>query len=143
DLARANSVAQFAYDRGKEIEQMQFETTLIGKTRAEQEKLNALRQIDVLYQQASVDLGEKELVNLQRNVELTKQQIEEELRKREAMKGDPMAGLKQGLSDFSESAMDVMENVRNVTTNALNNMSDALADFALTGKGSFKDFANA
>ncbi|WP_235365808.1 hypothetical protein, partial [Proteus terrae] len=26
DLARANSVAQFAYDRGKEIEQMQFET---------------------------------------------------------------------------------------------------------------------
>ncbi|MGK6691135.1 phage tail tape measure C-terminal domain-containing protein [Proteus mirabilis] len=59
------------------------------------------------------------------------------------MKGDPMVGLKQGLSDFSESAMDVMENVRNVTTNALNNMSDALADFALTGKGSFKDFANA
>lgn len=143
DLARANSVAQFAYDRGKEIEQMQFETTLIGKSRAEQEKLNALRQIDVLYQQASVDLGEKELANLQRNVELTKQQIEEELRKRETMKGDPMAGLKQGLSDFSESAMDVMENVRNVTTNALNNMSDALADFALTGKGSFKDFANA
>lgn len=143
DLARANSVAQFAYDRGKEIEQMQFETTLIGKSRAEQEKLNALRQIDVLYQQASVDLGEKELANLQRNVELTKQQIEEELRKREAMKGDPMAGLKQGLSYFSESAMDVMENVRNVTTNALNNMSDALADFALTGKGSFKDFANA
>ncbi|HEJ9630013.1 TPA: phage tail tape measure protein [Proteus mirabilis] len=143
DLARANSVAQFAYDRGKEIEQMQFETSLIGKSRAEQEKLNALRQIDVLYQQASVDLGEKELVNLQRNVELTKQKIEAELRKREAMKGDPMAGLKQGLSDFSESAMDVMENVRNVTTNALNNMSDALADFALTGKGSFKDFANA
>lgn len=143
DLARANSVAQFAYDRGKEIEQMQFETSLIGKSRAEQEKLNALRQIDVLYQQASVDLGEKELANLQRNVELTKQQIEEELRKREAMKGDPMAGLKQGLSDFSESAMNVMENVRNVTTNALNNMSDALADFALTGKGSFKDFANA
>lgn len=143
NLARANSVAQFAYDRGKEIEQMQFETTLIGKSRVEQEKLNALRQIDVLYQQASVDLGEKELVNLQRNVELTKQQIEEELRKREAMKGDPMAGLKQGLSDFSESAMNVMENVRNVTTNALNNMSDALADFALTGKGSFKDFANA
>ncbi|NBN74967.1 phage tail tape measure protein [Proteus sp. G2615] len=143
DLARANSVAQFAYDRSKEIEQMQFETTLIGKSRAEQEKLNALRQIDVLYQQASVDLGEKELANLQRNVELTKQQIEEELRKRETMKGDPMAGLKQGLSDFSESAMDVMENVGNVTTNALNNMSDALADFALTGKGSFKDFANA
>ncbi|MFU8908593.1 phage tail tape measure protein [Proteus sp. DFP240708] len=143
DLARANSVAQFAYDRGKEIEQMQFETSLIGKSRAEQEKLNALRQIDVLYQQASVDLGEKELVNLQRNVELTKQQIEAELRKREAMKGDPMAGLKQGLSDFSESAMNVMENVRNITTNALNNMSDALADFALTGKGSFKDFANA
>ncbi len=143
DLARANSVAQFAYERGKEIEQMQFETALIGKSRAEQEKLNAVRQIDVLYQQASVDLGEKELANLQRNVELTKQQIEAELRKREAMKGDPMAGLKQGLSDFSESAMDVMENVRNVTTNALNNMSDALADFALTGKGSFKDFANA
>ena len=44
----ANSVAQFAYDRGKEVEQMQFETSLIGKTRVEQERLNALRQIDLL-----------------------------------------------------------------------------------------------
>ncbi|WP_109402508.1 phage tail tape measure protein [Proteus terrae] len=143
DMARANSVAQFAYDRGKEVEQMQFETSLIGKSRAEQERLNALREVDLLYKQASVDLGDKELANLQRNVELTKQKIDAELQKRELMKLDPVEGLNQGLSDFSDSATNVMENVRNVTTNALNNMSDALADFALTGKGSFKDFANA
>ncbi|MDS0789100.1 phage tail tape measure protein [Proteus vulgaris] len=143
DMARANSVAQFAYDRGKEVEQMQFETSLIGKTRVEQERLNALRQIDLLYQQAKVDLGDKELVNLQRNVELTKQKIDAELQKRELMKLDPVEGLNQGLSDFSDSATNVMENVKNVTANALNNMSDSLADFVLTGKGSFKDFANA
>ncbi|QHP77908.1 phage tail tape measure protein [Proteus vulgaris] len=143
DMARANSVAQFAYDRGKEVEQMQFETSLIGKTRVEQERLNALRQIDLLYQQAKVDLGDKELANLQRNVELTKQKIDAELQKRELMKLDPVEGLNQGLSDFSDSATNVMENVKNVTANALNNMSDSLADFVLTGKGSFKDFANA
>lgn len=142
DMARANSVAQFAYDRGKEVEQMQFETSLIGKSRAEQERLNALREVDLLYKQASVDLGDKELANLQRNVELTKQKIQEELKKREDMKSDPVEGVKQGLSDFSESATNVMENVKNVTTSALNNMSDSLADFVLTGKGSFKDFAN-
>ncbi|GLX62544.1 phage tail tape measure protein [Proteus vulgaris] len=143
DMARANSVAQFAYDRGKEVEQMQFETSLIGKSRAEQERLNALRQVDLLYQQAKVDLGDKELANLQRNVELTKQKIDAELQKRELMKLDPVEGLNQGLSDFSDSATNVMENVKNVTANALNNMSDSLADFVLTGKGSFKDFANA
>ncbi|WIF71367.1 phage tail tape measure protein [Proteus vulgaris] len=143
DMARANSVAQFAYDRGKEVEQMQFETSLIGKTRVEQERLNALRQVDLLYQQAKVDLGDKELANLQRNVELTKQKIDAELQKRELMKLDPVEGLNQGLSDFSDSATNVMENVKNVTANALNNMSDSLADFVLTGKGSFKDFANA
>lgn len=143
DMARANSVAQFAYDRGKEVEQMQFETSLIGKTRAEQERLNALRQVDLLYQQAKVDLGDKELANLQSNVELTKQKIEAELQKRELMKLDPVEGLNQGLSDFGDSATNVMENVKNVTANALNNMSDSLADFVLTGKGSFKDFANA
>lgn len=143
DMARANSVAQFAYDRDKEVEQMQFETSLIGKSRAEQERLNALRQVDLLYQQAKVDLGDKELANLQRNVELTKQKIDAELQKRELMKLDPVEGLNQGLSDFSDSATNVMENVKNVTTNALNNMSDSLADFVLTGKGSFKDFANA
>ena len=59
------------------------------------------------------------------------------------MKLDPVEGLNQGLSDFSDSATNVMENVKNVTANALNNMSDSLADFVLTGKGSFKDFANA
>lgn len=143
DMARANSVAQFAYDRNKEVEQMQFETSLIGKSRAEQERLNALRQVDLLYQQAKVDLGDKELANLQRNVELTKQKIDAELQKREDMKSDPVEGLSQGLSDFSDSATNVMENVKNVTSNALNNMSDSLADFVLTGKGSFKDFANA
>ncbi|QIF93617.1 phage tail tape measure protein [Proteus vulgaris] len=143
DMARANSVAQFAYDRGKEVEQMQFETSLIGKSRAEQERLNALREVDLLYKQASVDLGDKELANLQRNVELTKQKIDAELQKRELMKLDPVEGLSQGLSDFSDSATNVMENVKNVTANALNNMSDSLADFVLTGKGSFKDFANA
>lgn len=143
DMARANSVAQFAYDRGKEVEQMQFETSLIGKSRAEQERLNALRQVDLLYQQAKVDLGDKELANLQRNVELTKQKIDAELQKRELMKLDPVEGLNQGLSDFSDSATNVMENVKNVTASALNNMSDSLADFVLTGKGSFKDFANA
>ncbi|MFF1013119.1 phage tail tape measure protein [Proteus mirabilis] len=143
DMARANSVAQFAYDRNKEVEQMQFETSLIGKSRAEQERLNALRGIDLLYKQASVDLGDKELANLQNNVELTKQKIEAELQKRELMKLDPVEGLNQGLSDFGDSATNVMENVKNVTANALNNMSDSLADFVLTGKGSFKDFANA
>ncbi|HGH5985817.1 TPA: phage tail tape measure protein [Proteus mirabilis] len=143
DMARANSVAQFAYDRNKEVEQMQFETSLIGKSRAEQERLNALRGIDLLYKQASVDLGDKELANLQNNVELTKQKIEVELQKRELMKLDPVEGLNQGLSDFGDSATNVMENVKNVTANALNNMSDSLADFVLTGKGSFKDFANA
>ncbi|HGN1982448.1 TPA: phage tail tape measure protein [Proteus mirabilis] len=143
DMARANSVAQFAYDRNKEVEQMQFETSLIGKSRAEQERLNALRGVDLLYKQASVDLGDKELANLQNNVELTKQKIEVELQKRELMKLDPVEGLNQGLSDFGDSATNVMENVKNVTANALNNMSDSLADFVLTGKGSFKDFANA
>ncbi|WP_311750116.1 phage tail tape measure protein [Proteus penneri] len=143
DMARANSVAQFAYDRGKEVEQMQFETSLIGKTRVEQERLNALRQVDLLYQQAKVDLGDKELADLQRNVELTKQKIDAELQKRELMKLDPVEGLNQGLSDFSDSVTNVMENVKNVTASALNNMSDSLADFVLTGKGSFKDFANA
>ncbi|HCZ8848632.1 TPA: phage tail tape measure protein [Proteus mirabilis] len=143
DMARANSVAQFDYDRNKEVEQMQFETSLIGKTRVEQERLNALRQVDLLYQQAKVDLGDKELANLQRNVELTKQRIDAELQKRELMKLDPAEGLNQGLSDFSDSATNVMENIKNVTASALNNMSDSLADFVLTGKGSFKDFANA
>lgn len=143
DMARANSVTQFAYDRNKEVEQMQFETSLIGKSRAEQERLNALRGVDLLYKQASVDLGDKELANLQNNVELTKQKIEAELQKRELMKLDPVEGLNQGLSDFGDSATNVMENVKNVTANALNNMSDSLADFVLTGKGSFKDFANA
>ncbi len=143
DMARANSVAQFVYDRNKEVEQMQFETSLIGKTRAEQERLNALREVDLLYKQASVDLGDKELANLQNNVELTKQKIEAELQKRELMKLDPVEGLNQGLSDFGDSATNMMENVKNVTANALNNMSDSLADFVLTGKGSFKDFANA
>lgn len=58
-----------------------------------------------------------------------------------ADKSNPFNGLTKGLHDFGDSVTDVMGNVENITSNAINGMSDALTDFVMTGKADFRDFA--
>lgn len=141
EAAKANAVSQFGYDKQQELEQMQFETSLIGKTRSEQERLNAAHQLDLDYRRMQNGLMGENLVRLQQLIEKQKEEVANELSKRELMKQDPVAGLQAGLQDFGESANNVMENVKNITTQAFSGMSDTLTDFVMTGKFKFGDFA--
>lgn len=51
-------------------------------------------------------------------------------------------GVKRGLQDYADTAMNAAELAEGAITNAFSGMTDALVEFGMTGKGSFTDFAN-
>lgn len=57
------------------------------------------------------------------------------------LEGDFSLGARQGLANYLDSARNVAEQSERLFTNAFQGMEDALVDFAVTGKSSFKDFA--
>lgn len=141
EVAQANAVATMSYDRTKEIEQLRFETELIGKNRTEQERLTYFRQLDLQVQQMRVGMSDKNVAALEAETQKIREQYAEWQKQSELLRQSPAEGFKAGLKDFGDSATDVMGNVRNITTGALTNMTDMLNNFVMTGKASFGDFA--
>jgi len=51
-------------------------------------------------------------------------------------------GVKRGLQDYADSATNAAALAEDAITSGFDNMTDALVDFAMEGKGSFSDFAD-
>ena len=76
------------------------------------------------------------------------QQLQEMIEKRrayyaeeDALRGNWLAGVKSAWEEYGEKALDVNAQISDVTTAALNGLTDQLTDFLTTGKANFKDFA--
>ncbi|HGJ5857265.1 phage tail tape measure C-terminal domain-containing protein, partial [Arsenophonus nasoniae] len=54
---------------------------------------------------------------------------------------DGRKGVAKGWQDFGTETENVFDNMRNITKNAFDGMSNTLADFVTTGKFNFSDFA--
>ena len=77
------------------------------------------------------------------------QQLQEMIEKRrayyaeeDALRGNWLAGVKSAWEEYGEKALDVNAQISDVTTAALNGLTDQLTDFLTTGKANFKDFAS-
>ena len=53
-----------------------------------------------------------------------------------------LAGAKAAWNEYGEDAMDVYGNVQEIASQALNGLTQQMADFLTTGKANFKDFAS-
>lgn len=61
---------------------------------------------------------------------------------RDAAQADWVNGARRAMEDYRDRAKDTASQVADLFTNAATNMTDAFVQFAVTGKLSFKDFAN-
>ena len=59
----------------------------------------------------------------------------------EKRRGDPIAGIKDGINQIQDSFGDMAANMSQVTQNAFSGMADALTDFVMTGKADFRSLA--
>lgn len=135
------AIAQFTYDNGEKLREMQFELQLLGKARKEQELLQYNHQLDVEASRLKIGMSQENIAKLDEEIAKLKERraiIQAESEKR---RGDPIAGIKDGINQIQDSFGDMAANMSQVTQNAFSGMADALTDFVMTGKADFRSLA--
>ncbi len=120
---------------------MEFELSLLGKTRKEQDLIQYNHQLDLEAARLKIGMSKENAAQLDAEIIKLKARRAEIERQKELAQSNPLLGLQDGLNQFGDAANNVMGNVSQITQNALGGMSDALTNFVLTGKANFNDLA--
>lgn len=135
------AIAQFAFDNTEKLREMEFELELLGKTRQEQELIQYNHQLDLEASRLKIGMSQENIAKLDEEIAKLKERRAVIQATSEQRRGDPIAGIKDGMNQLEDSVNDVAGNISQITQNAFNGMSNALTDFVLTGKANFKDLA--
>ncbi|WP_080737719.1 phage tail tape measure protein [Gallibacterium anatis] len=135
------AIAQFGINNNKQLDAMEFELSLLGKTRKEQDLIQYNHQLDLEAARLKIGMSKENAAQLDAEIIKLKARRAEIERQKALAQSNPLLGLQDGIVKFGEAANNVMANVSQITQNALGGMSDALTDFVLTGKANFNDLA--
>ena len=135
------AIAQFTYDNGEKLREMQFELELLGKTRKEQELIKYNHQLDVEASRLKIGMSQENIAKLDEEIAKLKERMAVIKETENQRKSNPIAGIKDGINQIQDSFGDMAANMSQVTQNAFNGMADALTDFVMTGKADFRSLA--
>lgn len=145
-------VANYNQTNHEYLQNLKFETGLIGKTAIEQEKLNAMHAIDLDLRQklnaaagiagiSDEQLGELQ-ASLTKAAKAQKEAVLESVTFRIEKERDWVTGAKQAINDYTDAVTNAAAQTKNFFTNAFKSMEDALVEFTMTGKLDFKSLAD-
>lgn len=135
------AIAQFTYDNGEKLREMQFELELLGKTRQEQELIRYNHQLDIDAARLKVGMSQENIAKLDEEIAKLKERMAVIKETENQLKSSSIAGIKDGISQIQDSFGNMAANMSQVTQNALNGMSDALTDLVVTSKADFRSLA--
>lgn len=135
------AIAQFTYDNGEKLREMQFELELLGKTRKEQELLRYNHQLDIDAARLKVGMSQENIAKLDEEIAKLKERMAVIKETESQLKSSSIAGIKDGISQIQDSFGDMAANMSQVTQNAFNGMAGALTDLVVTGKADFRSLA--
>ncbi len=150
---QAGEVLRDFVETGREdVRGIEFQTSLLGQNARAQEKLTALRQIDVELLRRRAELArsfgddmegfDRAAAQLERSAEAQRQAVVAAIDARQKAERNWLTGAKAGLLDYADAAGNAAEQARNFFTDAFQGMEDALVDFIKTGKFNFHDLAD-
>lgn len=67
--------------------------------------------------------------------------LDNRYKEEDAKRADWLSGAKHAFAEYGEEAMNMYDNIGNIASQALNGLSQQMADFLTTGQANFKDFA--
>lgn len=135
------AIAQFTFDNGEKLKEMQFELELLGKTRKEQELIQYNHQLDIEASRLKIGMSQENIAKLDEEIAKLKERRAVIQATAEKRRGNPIAGINDGINQIQDSFGDMAANMSQVTQNAFNGMADALTDFVVTGKADFRSLA--
>lgn len=135
------SINQFTFDNSEKLRGMEFELTLLGKTRQEQELMQYNHQLDLEAAKLKIGMSQENIAKLDEEIAKLKERRGIIQQQMEESRGSAILGFQQGMKTIEDQVSDVAGNISNITVNAFNGMSDALTDFIVTGKTDFNSLA--
>lgn len=135
------AISQFGFDNAEKLKAMEFELTLLGKTRQEQELIQYNHQLDLEAAKLKVGMTEENIRKLDEEIAKLKERHAEIQKQAEKARGSWQDGVKQGWANIEADVTNVAANVARITENTFNGMADTLTDFVTTGKADFRSFA--
>lgn len=140
DAAQRNlDMARYAAEIRRSNEEMTFQTSLVGLSKFEVQKLTEFRKIDLQIQQMMVGATQSQQDEYLKLAEILKGDVADALQQVQDKQKDLWAGAKQGFQNYVDSVSDYSSQMADITTNAFSGMEDAFVKFVETGKLSFKD----
>ena len=135
------AISQFRFDNSEKLDAMEFELSLLGKTRQEQELIQYNHQLDLEAAKLKVGMTEENIRKLDEEIAKLKERHAEIQKQAEKARGSWQDGVKQGWANIEADVTNVEANVARITENTFNGMADTLTDFVTTGKADFRSFA--
>ena len=135
------AINQFAFDNSEKLKAMEFELTLLGKTRQEQELLQYNHQLDLEAAKLKIGMSQENIAKLDEEIAKLKERRAVIQQQTEDSRGSALLGFQQGMQTIEDQVSNVSGNISNLTVSAFGNMSDALTDFVMTGKADFGSMA--
>jgi lambda family phage tail tape measure protein len=134
------------------MDQREFEVTLLGQSAREQERLNALHEIDLRLlaakRAASAAYGEdfaglaKENARLEAEAARQRDVAIGQIKERQALERSAAIGARAFLSEYVDAATNAAAQTNLVLTDAFRGAEDALVDFVRKGKLDFSSLAD-
>ena len=129
----------------KDLEQLEKDGTLTTEQAARARQNLGAKYVPVVavmeeYRQKLAEIAELEQRGIINNSQANEARADAEYEKWKgtADKSDPMNGIRQGWEEWAKTAGNTMEQVANITTQALDGMADQLTNFVMTGKADFR-----
>lgn len=135
------AINRLTSENSERLQAMEFELTLLGKTRQEQELIQYNHQLDLEAAKLKNGMSEKNIAKLDEEIAKLKARRAEIQKQAEEARGSAVEGVRKGMRTIQADVENVSENMSNVTVRAFGSMSDALTDFVMTGKADFKGMA--
>ncbi|HDL5929829.1 TPA: tape measure protein [Mannheimia haemolytica] len=136
------AISQFAYNGGEKLKAMEFELTLLGKTRQEQELMQYNHELDLEAARLKIGMADENIAKLDQEIVKLKERRAEIQAQAEQARGSFKQGMLDGLNNIEADVSNVAANVANITQNTFDGMADSLTNFVMTGKADFRSFAN-
>lgn len=135
------AISQFGFDNSEKLKAMEFELTLLGKTRQEQELIQYNHQLDLEAAKLKVGMTEENIRKLDEEIAKLKARHAEIQAQVESQRGSVLLGIKAGWNEIESDVGDVMGNISNLTSGVFDSMADSLNNFVMTGKADFRSLA--
>ena len=131
-----------AQKTNEQFTQKAFELSLVGKSKAEIEKLTLAREYDLHIMQATADGASAAYIDGLQQQKIAAEQARVEFTKLKQEHDDNwVAGISDGLVSYIGSFKSMREEVSVLVEQTTGRMADSLAEFVATGKGSFREFS--